>query len=123
MKVLVTGHDGYIGTVLVPILQAAGHEVVGLDSRLFRDCGFGPAASPVSALDLDLRQVEPDHLRGFDAVIHLAGISNDPVGDLNPRLTYDINHLASVRLASMAKAGRGLSLSVLIVLQPLWLRR
>lgn len=103
MKVLVTGHDGYIGAVMVPILRAAGHEVVGLDSRLFRDCGFGPAGSPVSAVDLDLRKVEPDNLRGFDAVIHLAGISNDPMGDLNPRCTYEINHLASVRLASMAK--------------------
>jgi nucleoside-diphosphate-sugar epimerase len=103
MRVLVTGHDGYIGTVLVPIVRAAGHEVVGLDSGLFRDCGFGPAPVPVPALDLDLRQVGVDDLRGFDAVVHLAGISNDPVGDLSPRCTYDINHLASVRLASLAK--------------------
>jgi len=100
---LVTGHDGYIGTVLVPIVLAAGHEVVGLDSRLFRDCGFGKAEVRVPALDLDLRQVQAEDLRGFDAVIHLAGISNDPVGDLNPQCTYDINHLASVRLASLAK--------------------
>ena len=103
MKVLVTGHDGYIGTVLVPVLQAAGHEVVGLDNGLFRDCGFGPSAVPIPALDLDLRSIQIDNLRGFDAVIHLAGISNDPVGDLNPQCTYDINHLASVRLATLAK--------------------
>ncbi|OFW62055.1 MAG: NAD-dependent dehydratase [Actinobacteria bacterium RBG_16_64_13] len=103
MKVLVTGHDGYIGSVLVPIVQAAGHEVVGLDSGLFRECGFGEAAPPVPTLELDLRQVQTDDLRGFAAIIHLAGISNDPVGDLSPSCTYDINHLASVRLASLAK--------------------
>lgn len=91
---------------MVPIVQAAGHDVVGLDSLLFRDCGFGPPITPIPALDLDLRHVEADELRGFDAVIHLAGISNDPVGDLNPQCTYDINHLASVRLARLAKQAR-----------------
>lgn len=103
MKVLVTGHDGYIGSVMVPLLREAGHEVVGLDNRLFRACGFGAAPPPIPALDLDLRAVQVDDLRGFAAVIHLAGISNDPVGDLSPRCTYDINHLASVRLAALAK--------------------
>ncbi|MBN1460306.1 MAG: SDR family oxidoreductase [Armatimonadetes bacterium] len=103
MRVLVTGHDGYIGTVLAPMVSAAGHEVVGLDNRLFSDCGFGPAAPQITALDLDLRQVQVGDLRGFDAIIHLAGISNDPVGDLNPEVTYDINHRASVRLATLAK--------------------
>jgi nucleoside-diphosphate-sugar epimerase len=77
--------------------------VVGLDSRLFGDCGFGPPISPIPALDLDLRRVEAADLAGFDAIVHLAGISNDPVGDLNPQCTYDINHLASVRLARLAK--------------------
>jgi nucleoside-diphosphate-sugar epimerase len=103
VKVLVTGHDGYIGAVMVPVLQAAGHEVAGLDSRLFRDCGFGPPMTHTPAFDIDLRNVEASDLSGFDAVIHLAGISNDPVGDLNPGITYDINHLASVRLARLAK--------------------
>jgi nucleoside-diphosphate-sugar epimerase len=103
MKVLVTGHDGYIGAVLTPLVTEAGHEVVGLDSRLFRDCGFGPAAPVVPTLDRDLRDVEVDDLKGFSAVIHLAGISNDPVGDLNPQCTYDVNYHASVRLASLAK--------------------
>lgn len=103
MKVLVTGHDGYIGSVMVPVLQSAGHEVVGLDSRLFRDCGFGGEGREVPALDLDIRRVQAEDLRGFAAVIHLAGISNDPVGDLSPTCTYDINHHASVRLASLAK--------------------
>jgi len=103
VRVLVTGHDGYIGSVMVPVLQAAGHEVVGLDSRLFRECAFGPPRASVPALDLDLRKVDVADLVGFEAVIHLAGISNDPVGDLNPQCTYDINHAASVRLAQLAK--------------------
>jgi nucleoside-diphosphate-sugar epimerase len=103
MKVLVTGHDGYIGSVLVPIFRAAGHEAMGLDSRFFQSCDFGPPAPTIPSLDIDLRDVEADALRGFDAIVHLAAISNDPVGDLNPQCTYDINHLASVRLASLAK--------------------
>lgn len=108
MKVLVTGQDGYIGSVLAPMVQAAGHEVWGLDSRLFRECGFGATAPALPGLDLDLREVQVGDLKGFDAIIHLAGISNDPVGDLSPKSTYDINHLASVRLAQLAK-GAGVS--------------
>ena len=104
MKVLVTGHVGYIGAVAVPFLRDAGHEVVGLDSYLFEGCSFGPFESGVPALRLDLRDVEPRHLEGFQAVVHLAALSNDPLGDLNPRCTEDINHLASVRLARAAKA-------------------
>lgn len=104
MKVLVTGHEGYIGTVLVPLFQGAGHEVVGLDNGLFRGCDFGDPLLDCETLELDIRDVEPKHLAGFDAVIHLAGISNDPLGDLNPRGTYDINHEASVTLARAAKA-------------------
>lgn len=104
MKVLVTGQDGYIGSVLAPTVRAAGHDVWGLDSGLFRQCGFGEPAVPISGFDLDLRKVQADQLKGFDAIIHLAGISNDPVGDLSPECTYDINHKASVRLAELAKA-------------------
>lgn len=103
MKVLVTGHDGYIGHVLVPMLQARGHEVTGLDSFLFEDCGFGPSPLTVPALRKDVREVTAADLEGFDAVLHLAGISNDPLGDLNPEITYDINWRASVRLAELAK--------------------
>ncbi|MEX0801668.1 MAG: NAD(P)-dependent oxidoreductase [Dehalococcoidia bacterium] len=103
MKVLVTGHDGYIGAVLVPLFQAAGHEVVGLDSYLFGDCTFGDDVPDVPALRMDVRDVNAADLRGFDAVVHLAGISNDPLGDLYPEITYDINHRASVRLARLAK--------------------
>jgi nucleoside-diphosphate-sugar epimerase len=103
MKVLVTGHDGYIGAVMVPILQAAGHDVVGLDSYLYEGCVFGEQRIQVPSLRLDVRDVRVSHLSGFDAVIHLAAISNDPVGDLDPACTYAINHEASVHLAEVAK--------------------
>jgi nucleoside-diphosphate-sugar epimerase len=103
MRVLLTGHDGYIGTVLAPLLRRAGHEVLGLDSFLFAGCALGAEPEELPALNLDVRDVEPGALRGFDAVIHLAGISNDPLGDLSPETTFDINHRASVRLAELAK--------------------
>jgi len=104
MRVLVTGHRGYIGCVMVPMLQAAGHDVVGLDSDLFEQCTFGAGVPDVNSIRKDLRDVEAGDLRGFDAVIHLGGLSNDPMGDLNPDITYDINHHGSVRLAQLAKA-------------------
>jgi nucleoside-diphosphate-sugar epimerase len=105
MRVLVTGHRGYIGAVLVPIFQAAGHEVVGLDSDLYRGCTFGdPAAVPaIPDLGVDLRDVGVEQLDGIDAIVHLAALSNDPLGDLDAGLTYDINHLASVRLARLGR--------------------
>jgi nucleoside-diphosphate-sugar epimerase len=103
MRVLVTGHRGYIGTVMVPMLVGAGHEVVGLDSDLFQQCTFSPGIHEVPELRLDLRDVQPKHLEGFDAVVHLAALSNDPLGDLNPEITYEINHAASVRLARLAE--------------------
>lgn len=104
MRLLVTGHRGYIGTVLAPALLAEGHDVVGLDTDLFESCTFGDAPSiNIPTLTKDIRDVTLKDLQGFDAVIHLAGLSNDPLGDLNPRLTYDINWIASVRLASLAK--------------------
>lgn len=103
MRVLVTGHSGYIGTVLVPLLQEAGHEVTGLDSGLFEACTFGDWAPSIPALRKDIRDVEPADLDGFDAVLHLAALSNDPLGNLDPQLTFEINHLASVRLAHLAK--------------------
>jgi nucleoside-diphosphate-sugar epimerase len=103
MRVLLTGHDGYIGAVMAPQLAAAGHEVVGLDSHLFRGCDFDRFEPRLPVLDRDIRDVEARDLEGFDAVIHLAAISNDPLGNLNPDCTYDINHRASVRLARAAK--------------------
>jgi nucleoside-diphosphate-sugar epimerase len=103
MRVLITGHNGYIGSVLAPLVQAAGHEVVGLDTFLFEGGTFGDYGPRIDALRMDLRDVEVSDLRGFDAVMHLAALSNDPVGDLNPQVTYDINHIGSVRLAQLAK--------------------
>ena len=103
MRLLLTGHNGYIGSVLVPMLERANHEVVGLDSDLFAPCVFGQNGHEIESLQADVRDVESEHLAGFDAVIHLAAVCNDPVGDLNPQTTYDINHLASVRMAEKAK--------------------
>ncbi|MBK9129698.1 MAG: SDR family oxidoreductase [Phycisphaerales bacterium] len=110
MRVLVTGHKGYIGTVLVPMLLEAGHEVIGFDSDLYWRSTFGdPAAiADVPEIAKDIRDATLADVRGVDAVMHLAGLSNDPLGDLNPELTFDINHRASVKLAQLAKeAGVG----------------
>ncbi|NUQ50849.1 MAG: SDR family oxidoreductase, partial [Phycisphaerae bacterium] len=106
MRVLVTGHRGYIGAVLTRRLLEDGCEVVGLDSDLYAGCDFAPAGALVNVpgIEIDLRDVRPAHLRGFDAVIHLAGLSNDPLGDLDADLTYEINYRASVRLAELARA-------------------
>lgn len=105
MRILLTGHDGYIGHVLTPMLLERGHEVTGLDSCLYEGCGFDTGKSlPVPVIRKDVREVEIEDLRGFEAVAHLAGISNDPLGDLAPQTTYAINHEASVRLARLAKA-------------------
>jgi len=103
MRILVTGHKGYIGTVLVPMLVAAGHEVVGLDSDLFEQCTFGNSLPDVPEIRKDIRDVQASDVEGFDAVVHLAALSNDPLGNLNPELTYEINHTSSVRLAALAK--------------------
>jgi nucleoside-diphosphate-sugar epimerase len=103
MRVLLTGNEGYIGTILVPWLWARNHEVVGLDSGLFRECTLRSAIRPVPTIRKDVRDVEVRDLDGMDAVIHLAGLSNDPLGNLNPRLTFEINHEAAVRLAQVAK--------------------
>jgi nucleoside-diphosphate-sugar epimerase len=106
VRVLLTGCDGYIGAVMAPFLRAAGHDVVGLDSFYFAGCDFGGEPEPLPALRRDVRDVRADDLRGFDAVIHLAALSNDPLGDLNPACTWAINHRASVALAGLAKAAR-----------------
>ncbi|MBE0702004.1 MAG: SDR family oxidoreductase, partial [Afipia sp.] len=103
MRVLVTGHLGYLGSVLVPKLIDAGHDVTGLDSELYKACSFSPLPFNIPSLRQDIRDVLSDDLVDYDAVIHLAGLSNDPLGDINPRATYDINYTAAVRLASLAK--------------------
>ncbi len=104
MRVLVTGHNGYVGTVMVPMLLDAGHDVVGMDTNLYRACTFGEDTTvKIPAIEKDIRDITAADLDGFDAIIHLAGLSNDPLGDLNPTLTYKINHQASVRMAKLAK--------------------
>ena len=110
MRVLVTGHLGYLGSVLVPRLREAGHEVVGLDVGFFAECLLGPAPEEIPALRVDLRDVTAADLAPVraDVVIHLAALCNDPLGNLNADLTYDINHRATIRLARAAKeAGVG----------------
>jgi nucleoside-diphosphate-sugar epimerase len=104
MRVLVTGHRGYIGVEMVPMLREAGFDVTGLDTGYFDDSDFEAAPEPVPSLAVDLRDVTVDHVRGFGAVVHLGALSNDPLGDLDPKLTYDINLHASVALAKAAKA-------------------
>jgi nucleoside-diphosphate-sugar epimerase len=106
MRVLVTGHTGYIGSVLAPILRTKGHDVVGLDAGFFEDCTLNEDRERIRALRKDVREVTVQDLRGFDAVVHLAALSNDPLGDLRPELTLDINYRASVRLARLAKEAR-----------------
>lgn len=105
MRVVVTGHQGYIGTVMVPILLAAGHEVIGYDSDLYQRCTFeaGGDIVKVPSIKKDVRDAEAADFKGVDAVIHLAALSNDPLGNLDPETTYAINHRSSVRVAAAAK--------------------
>ncbi|GIK75328.1 MAG: UDP-glucose 4-epimerase [Chloroflexota bacterium] len=103
MRILVTGHKGYIGAVLVPMLLKQGYDVTGLDTDLYARCTFGSEAPNVREVYKDIRDIEPADLDGCDAVIHLAALSNDPLGNLNPDLTYAINYRASVKLAELAK--------------------
>lgn len=104
MKVLITGSEGYVGAVLRDQLLERGHEVVGLDTGFFKTCDFGPPPTPIPLIEKDMRQVTAGDLAGFDAVAHLAALSNDPLGSLEPGLTEDINTRGSIRLAEAAKA-------------------
>ncbi len=103
MRVLVTGHNGYIGCVLVPMLLRAGHDVVGLDTNYYADSLFYPRQAEIEEMRSDVRDIQRGDVEGFTAIIHLAGLSNDPLGDYQPSLTFAINHHASVRLAQLAK--------------------
>ena len=102
MKVLLTGHKGYIGAVAGPLLRDAGHEVVGLDIDLYAGCNFG-RSEDITEVRKDIRDITRRDLAGFNAVVHLAALSNDPLGNIDSQLTYDINHRASARLAKLAK--------------------
>lgn len=104
MRVLVTGSEGYIGTVLTEFLRAQGHDVVGLDAGFFTSCLLGPAPTAVPTLRADLRDIRSADCAGFDAVFHLAALSNDPLGDIDPSVTSEINYRATVRLAAAARA-------------------
>ncbi len=103
MRMFVTGHRGYIGSHLVDVLKQEGHTVVGCDLGLFRGCNWEPIVEPDVDLDKDVRAVEASDLKGSDCVMHLAAISNDPMGDLDPQITFEINRDASIRLARIAK--------------------
>ena len=105
MRVLVTGHLGYIGTVMVPMLLKAGHQVIGFDCNLYEKCTFaaGGNLAMVPHIRKDVRDATKEDFRGIDAVIHLAALSNDPLGNLNPDITYAINHRGSVHVAKLAK--------------------
>jgi nucleoside-diphosphate-sugar epimerase len=104
MRVLVTGHAGYIGAVAVEALIEAGHEVVGLDTGFFEGCGFRPPTA-IPQIRKDVRDIQASDVAGFDGIVHLAALCNDPLGDLDPELTLDINYRASVRLATFARDG------------------
>jgi len=105
MHVLVTGHRGYIGSVMVPILRKAGHEVHGYDTEFYHRCAYVPGGPlpQVPGVCKDIRDIQPSDMEGFDAVIHLAALSNDPLSNLNPEITYEINYRGSVRAARAAK--------------------
>lgn len=104
MKVLITGNEGYIGSVLAPKLVKAGYEVVGLDIGIFKNAEFVPRSiEKFTQIYKDIRDVIADDLFGFDAIIHLAALSNDPLGELNPKVTFDINYRATIELAKNAK--------------------
>jgi nucleoside-diphosphate-sugar epimerase len=104
MRLLITGHNGYIGSVMAPYLLQAGYDVVGLDTEYFGECTLVPDLGRVGAMRKDIRDITTGDLEGFDAVVHLAALSNDPLGDLNAGWTEEINLTASVRLARLAKA-------------------
>src|SRR5438876_1186714 len=102
-RILVTGHRGYIGSVMAPFLMEAGYEVRGLDADFYTENNFVPDSSAVPGIVKDIRDLAPADLEGLDAVIHLAALSNDPIGNLNQGWTTEINHHASVKLAMLAR--------------------
>jgi nucleoside-diphosphate-sugar epimerase len=106
MKVFVTGHQGFIGAHLVDLLKQEGHKVVGCDLGLFEGCNWEPIVKPDRDIRKDVRKIEPGDLDGCDCVMHLAAISNDPMGALNAQITFEVNRNASIRLAQVARQAR-----------------
>ena len=103
MRILVTGHKGYVGTIMVPLLQAEGYDISGLDSNFYNSNNVENNMYDIPYLKKDIRDVESSDLRGYEAIIHLAALSNDPLGNFDPELTYSINNYASFNLAKLAK--------------------
>ena len=103
MKILVTGHTGYIGSVLAERLQQAGHEVIGFDSGFYADCLLGSSINYIKSITKDIRDIEESDLIGIEAVIHLAALSNDPLGELTPNLTEEINFHSTIKIAELSK--------------------
>ena len=104
LKILVTGNKGYIGSILVPLLLKPGYDVTGLDSDLYRNSNYGPyKPTEIPTLEKDIRDVQIDDVKGYNAIIHLAALSNDPLGFLDPNLTMDINYKATIKLAKLSK--------------------
>ena len=102
-RVLITGHEGYLGSVMTLAFLNAGFEVTGLDTGYFRSCLIVPPLGDVPNLNKDIRDLSTSDLEGFDTIVHLAALSNDPIGNMNPAWTEDINFHASVNMARMAK--------------------
>lgn len=103
MKILVTGHQGYIGSVLTEVLTEKGYDLVGLDIGYYEDCILTTGSTSLTEIRKDIREIGIDDLKGIDGIIHLAGLSNDPVGELAPSLTQDINYKSTIQLAKLAK--------------------
>ncbi len=105
MKILVTGTEGYLGSLLAPILMREGHELLAVDTGFYKSGWLyhGSSITPAT-LSKDIRQITTDDLQGIEAIVHMAELSNDPTGELAPHITYEINHKGSVRLAALAKS-------------------
>ena len=120
MRILLTGHKGYIGSVAGPVLRAAGHDVVGCDTDLFAGCDFGKPSPEIPQIRKDIRDLTEVDLDGFEAVVHLAALSNDPLGDIDPRKTFEINHVGFGSIGPTGETAGVKPVRVFLVLQHLW---
>ena len=120
MKVFITRNKGYIGAVMAPVLIAAGHEVVGWTPTCTGECTFDDPPLPVPTIGKDVRDVNASDVAGFDAIVHLFALSNNPLDNLDRELTLSINFHGSVHLAQIAKQADVPRLSLLVLVQPVW---